>query len=64
MLVLIDDADTVDDPGGYLERLLAGHHPNLLVVAAGRNDALRAMYSGWTRALRRSKVGRAAAPRP
>jgi S-DNA-T family DNA segregation ATPase FtsK/SpoIIIE len=57
LLVLIDDAEIVDDAGGRLERLSTSDRPDLLVVAAGRNDGLRTGYSHWTRPLRRSRVG-------
>ena len=57
VLVLVDDAEAVDDVGGVLERLSTSDRPDLLFVAAGRNDGVRAGYSHWTRPLRRSKVG-------
>jgi len=57
VLVLVDDAEAIDDVGGVLERLSTSDRPDLLFVAAGRNDGVRAGYSHWTRPLRRSKVG-------
>ncbi len=56
-LVLVDDAESVDDAGGVLERLSTSDLPGLLFVAAGRNDGIRTGYSHWTRPLRRSKLG-------
>jgi S-DNA-T family DNA segregation ATPase FtsK/SpoIIIE len=56
-LVLVDDAESVDDSGGVLERLSTSDLPGLLFVAAGRNDGIRTGYSHWTRPLRRSKLG-------
>jgi S-DNA-T family DNA segregation ATPase FtsK/SpoIIIE len=56
-LVLVDDAESLDDPGGVLERLSTSDRPRLLLVAAGRNDGIRTGYSHWTRPLRRSKLG-------
>jgi S-DNA-T family DNA segregation ATPase FtsK/SpoIIIE len=50
-LVLVDDADTVDELD--LRELRDGVH----VVAAGRTDVLRGAYGHWTRAVRRSRVG-------
>ena len=55
VLVLVDDADAIDDP--RLETLGTSRRPNLLVVAAGRADVLRTAYNHWTRPLRRSKLG-------
>ncbi len=56
-LVLVDDAESLDDSGGVLERLSTSELPGLLFVAAGRNDGIRTGYSHWTRPLRRSKLG-------
>ena len=39
VLVVVDDAESLDDPGGVLERLSTSDLPGLLLVAAGRNDA-------------------------
>ncbi len=57
VLVVVDDAESLDDPGGVLERLSTSDLPGLLLVAAGRNDGIRTGYSHWTRPLRRSKLG-------
>ena len=56
-LVLVDDADAADDPGGCLARLIAARHEQVHVVAAGRSDELRRAYNHWTGAVRKSKVG-------
>jgi len=56
-LVLIDDADGVDDVGDTLARLATSDRADLLLVAAGRNDTLRSGFTHWTRHLRRSKLG-------
>jgi DNA segregation ATPase FtsK/SpoIIIE, S-DNA-T family len=56
-LLLVDDAESLGDSGGVLERLSTSEHPGLLFVAAGRNDGIRTGYSHWTRPLRRSKLG-------
>ncbi len=56
-LVLVDDADAADDPGGCLARLIAARHEQVHVVAAGRSDELRRAYNHWTSAVRKSKVG-------
>ncbi len=57
VLVLIDDAEALDDQGGILDRLSSSDDPELLFVAAGRNDGIRSGYSHWTRPLRKHKVG-------
>ena len=57
VLVLVDDAEALDDQGGILDRLSSSDDPELLFVAAGRNDGIRSGYSHWTRPLRKHKVG-------
>ncbi len=57
VLVLVDDAEAIDDVGGVLDRLSTSDRADLLFVAAGRNDGIRSGYSHWTRPLRRSKLG-------
>lgn len=56
-LLLVDDADAVDDPGGRLAALAAGARPDTCIVAAGRPDALRQLYGHWTTVVRRSRIG-------
>jgi S-DNA-T family DNA segregation ATPase FtsK/SpoIIIE len=56
-LVLIDDCDALDDPGGRLAQLLTAGRPDLHIVGAGRSDVLRTLYGHWTQVLRRSKAG-------
>jgi S-DNA-T family DNA segregation ATPase FtsK/SpoIIIE len=62
-LLLVDDADVVDDPDGALAALVAARRPGLRVVAAGRADALRTAYGHWTESLRRSRQGVLLRPR-
>jgi S-DNA-T family DNA segregation ATPase FtsK/SpoIIIE len=59
VLVLVDDADRMDDTEGVLAALLAAGdtRPDVHVVAAARPDALRARYDHWARTVRRSGVG-------
>ncbi|MGH9209960.1 MAG: FtsK/SpoIIIE domain-containing protein [Acidimicrobiales bacterium] len=57
VLVVLDDAEAIDDVGGVLDRLSSTDRPDLLFVAAGRNDGIRTGYSHWSRPLRRSKLG-------
>ncbi|MDP9388305.1 MAG: FtsK/SpoIIIE domain-containing protein, partial [Actinomycetota bacterium] len=61
-LVLVDDAEGVDDAGGAMAALLARRRPDVHVVAAGRADALRAMYGHWSGEVRRSRQGLALRP--
>jgi S-DNA-T family DNA segregation ATPase FtsK/SpoIIIE len=56
-LLVVDDAELVDDPTGAITRLVASRRPGLLVVAAGRAESLRAAYGHWTGLLRRSRLG-------
>ena len=54
VVVLIDDADAIEDAGtipGLLGR------DDVLVVAAGRSATLRKGYNHWTRALRDARLG-------
>ena len=55
VLVVVDDAEHVDDPA--LAGLVAARRPGLLVLAAGRPVTLRAMYGHWTSVVRRSRLG-------
>lgn len=57
VLVLVDDAELTEDAGGVLGGLSTSDRPDLLLVAAGRNDGIRSGYSHWTRPLRGSKLG-------
>lgn len=61
-LVLVDDADTVDDADGVLADLITSPPGQLHVVAAGRADRLRHDYGRWTSLLRRSPSGLALRP--
>ena len=56
-LVLIDDAELVDDPRGRLAALIAGRPEHIAIVASGRPEALRAGFGHWTAGVRRSRLG-------
>lgn len=56
-LVLLDDAEALDDPEGAIAALLALDRPDVHVVIAGRPDALRGLYGHWTQKVRQSKLG-------
>ena len=57
LLLLVDDAEMVDDPCGRLAALAAGHRPDTWIISAGRPDALRQLYGHWTTVVRRSRRG-------
>ena len=56
-LVVIDDADRVDDPTGELVEILAGHRPGVTIAAAARLDSVRTNYGHWAREVTRSRCG-------
>ncbi|MDH3498678.1 MAG: FtsK/SpoIIIE domain-containing protein [Acidimicrobiia bacterium] len=62
VLLLIDDADEVDDPDGVIETFMrsrqAGHH----LIAAARSDALRGLLRHWTKTLRAARRGMVLCP--
>ena len=58
-LLVVDDAEHVDDPTGRLAALAS--EGRVCIVAAGRPDALRQAYGHWTGILRRSRLGMIAA---
>src|SRR4051794_8710191 len=57
IVLLVDDAEGIDDADGAIAGLLGGGRPDLHVIAAARADSLRTLYSHWTQEIRRSKVG-------
>ena len=63
-LVLIDDAEAVDDHDGRLKALAAASRPGLHIVAAGRADRLRTAYGHWTSEIRFSRTGVLLQPTP
>lgn len=56
-LVVVDDAELVDDPGGRLAAIAAGAESRVTTIAAGRPDALRLGFGHWTSVVRRSRLG-------
>jgi DNA segregation ATPase FtsK/SpoIIIE, S-DNA-T family len=56
VVVLIDDAELIDDPQGHLARLIADEHDSLFVAVAVRPELLRANYGHWSRQLRRTRL--------
>jgi S-DNA-T family DNA segregation ATPase FtsK/SpoIIIE len=57
IVLLVDDAEGIDDADGAIAGLLGAGRTDLHVVAAARADSLRTLYSHWTQEIRRSKVG-------
>jgi S-DNA-T family DNA segregation ATPase FtsK/SpoIIIE len=55
-LLLIDDADALDDPSRILADLFSAPLTNLHAIVAGRVDALRAL-GHWSVGARRSRTG-------
>ena len=56
-LLLVDDAELVDDPDGRLAALVASPPPQLHMAAAANADALRGLFGHWTGGLRRHRAG-------
>jgi DNA segregation ATPase FtsK/SpoIIIE, S-DNA-T family len=61
-LVLVDDAEAVEDPGGRLAAIAAGEHPGVRLVVAARADAVRRSSGSWLAAFRRCRTGLALRP--
>ena len=57
VLVVVDDAELVDDPGGALAARISSRADDFTVVVAARPDALRASFGHWTAAVRRCRLG-------
>ena len=55
-LLLVDDAELIDDPTGALTAIAHAERPDLAIVAAVRAELLRSNYNHWARSLRRSRT--------
>jgi DNA segregation ATPase FtsK/SpoIIIE, S-DNA-T family len=55
-VLLVDDADVVDDPTRGLSDLFAAPRANLHAIVAGRTDALK-MLGHWSVGVRRARTG-------
>jgi DNA segregation ATPase FtsK/SpoIIIE, S-DNA-T family len=55
-VLLVDDADVVDDPTRGLSDLFGAPRPNLHAIIAGRTDALRTL-GHWSVGVRRARTG-------
>lgn len=56
-LLLVDDADTVTDPLGVLDRWITKGGPGRHAIVAGRNDGIRRQYGMWTQKVRDGRCG-------
>ena len=57
VLVVVDDADRVDDTDGHFAAIVAGRRPGVTVLAAARLEAVRVAYGHWVREVARSRCG-------
>ena len=57
VVLLIDDAEQFEDSDSSIAGLLSGGPANLHIIAAGRSDDLKSLYSHWTKTLRKSRAG-------
>ncbi|HEY9293151.1 MAG TPA: FtsK/SpoIIIE domain-containing protein [Microlunatus sp.] len=57
LVIMIDDAERFDDGDQAITNLISAGLPNVFLVAAGRSDDLRSLYSHWTKAVRKSRCG-------
>lgn len=57
LVLLIDDAEQFDDADQAIAGLLSSRTSDLLVIAGGRSDDLRSLYSHWTKTIRKSRCG-------
>jgi S-DNA-T family DNA segregation ATPase FtsK/SpoIIIE len=57
LLVVVDDAERVEDDRGVLREVLDGRHEHVTVAIAARLDAVRSSYGHWTREITRSRCG-------
>ena len=56
-LIVVDDADRIDDPHAELAAVIAGRRPGVTIAAAARPEAVRAAYGHWVRDVARSRCG-------
>jgi len=57
LVLVVDDAEKFDDTDQAFAGLLGARPTDLLVIAAGRSDDLRGLYSHWTKTIRKSRCG-------
>lgn len=64
VVVMIDDAERLEDSDASISGLIAANLPGLHLIVAGRSDDLRTMYSHWTKLVRKSRSGLLLLPNP
>lgn len=57
LVIMIDDAERFDDSDQAITGLINAGLPDLRIIAAGRSDELRGLYSHWTKTIRKSRCG-------
>lgn len=57
LVLMVDDAERFDDADQAITNLIGAGMTNLKIVAAGRSDDLRSMYSHWTKLIRKARCG-------
>jgi DNA segregation ATPase FtsK/SpoIIIE, S-DNA-T family len=57
LVLLVDDAEQFADNDQAFAGLLSARTTDLLVIAAGRSDDLRSLYSHWTKTIRKARCG-------
>ncbi len=57
LVLLVDDAEQFADSDQAIAGLVSARPADLLVIAAGRSDDLRSMYSHWTKTIRKARCG-------
>jgi S-DNA-T family DNA segregation ATPase FtsK/SpoIIIE len=57
LVIMIDDAERFDDSDQAISGLINAALPDLRIIAAGRSDDLRGLYSHWTKTIRKSRCG-------
>ena len=57
VFLLIDDGERFDDADLSIAGVVGSGQPGLCIIATGRAADLRGLYSHWTKALRKSRLG-------
>lgn len=63
-VLLIDDAEKIDDADKSLAQLAESEQDNIHIIVSARSDDLRSMYTHWTKLIRKSRCGVILKPNP